>query len=192
MSYNISLLVLMLCVLDSVSCDYKRIRSGLAEVPDDIPDDIDQIDLSENQITALRNTSFVNLTECNSMIINRNNIKHIDIGTFRYMKHLGDLQLYVNQLIEITQGMFEGLGSLRLLNLQTNQISVIGSRTFYGLNSLIYLALDVNHLTELREDMFEGLTSLKRLGVFHNRLQTLSSKVFDIFLRPLELLASDP
>ena len=180
------------CVPDSVlSASYSRARSGLTEVPDDIPD-VYQIYLNNNQITSLRNSSFVNFTTCYKLEIYHNYITHVDTGTFRDMKHLDTLSLEYNQLAVISPGMFHGLWSLRVLTLFENKISVIGSKTFYGLNSLEVLGLEGNLLSKLRPGMFIGLTSLRSMSFQRNQLKNLSPKIFAEFPRPLSLAVSDP
>ncbi|XP_002738338.3 slit homolog 2 protein [Saccoglossus kowalevskii] len=80
------------------------------------------IDLSNNDITTITNTTFANLPKLATLILSYNHIGCIPPGTFR------------------------GLHSLRILSLHGNDISTLPSGAFDELESLSHIALGANPL----------------------------------------------
>ena len=109
---------------------YMKNFQGLTDIPKDIPDDVDKIYLSENQIANIESGVFVKNSRC---------IK---------------LQLDYNKLTEIRNDMLTGLVYLEWLSLEHNEIKTIYPFAFAGLPSLKGLYLHSNKLTTLPGNIF--------------------------------------
>ncbi|XP_067657299.1 adhesion G protein-coupled receptor A3-like [Haliotis asinina] len=103
------------------------------------PLDTAYLDLKKNQLTILRNGSFIGLSKLTKL-----NLSH-------------------NQITIIEPGAFAGLESLRRLDLSWNQIGTISSSMFTGLPKLEKLFLSRNRINTIPEGTFNDLTALKRI-----------------------------
>ena len=73
------------------SIDYIARDKGLTEVPDDIPDEAENIWLDNNSITRIRTNQFSHLSSCTNLGLYKNRISVIDAGAFRGMNQLNYL-----------------------------------------------------------------------------------------------------
>ncbi|XP_076439680.1 adhesion G protein-coupled receptor A2-like [Babylonia areolata] len=103
------------------------------------PPDTVQLDLTQNQLTVLKDGSFIQLSM------------------------LRKLNLSSNQISIIEPGAFEGLQNLRHLDLSFNKIGTINSSMFTGLPKLEKLWLNNNHINTIPDGTFNDLTSLRRI-----------------------------
>lgn len=104
------------------------------------------LDLGDNLITEVHNTSFAN------------------------MKELVGLRLIENNLTNITKGVFDKMPSLRILNLSSNKLQKVEPGTFDENKNLLAIRLDGNYLTEIN-GLFGKLPNLVWLNISENLLQ---------------------
>ena len=111
----VAMLTALVFLLDIVNSqddyynDFYRTRSGLTEVPDDIPDDASIVVLIDNKITTLRTNAFLNLFTCEGLYLQINHISHIEDGAFNGLVKLRALYLMENKITNLTSGTFKGL-----------------------------------------------------------------------------------
>uniref|UniRef100_A0A8C4XI46 Toll-like receptor 22 n=1 Tax=Erpetoichthys calabaricus TaxID=27687 RepID=A0A8C4XI46_ERPCA len=110
-------------------------------VPRDIPDQTNNLDLSQNVISQLVRDDFKNLRFLKVLNVSGNHISWMADGTFKDLVALEVLNLSKNNISSLSDATFEGLGSLFTLHLGENQIQSIGQATFQGLT--------ITHLKEL-------------------------------------------
>ena len=163
---------------------------------------ITSLNLSDQNITALKAGDFDGLTSLNSLALYRNNLSglpvdlfsglsslsRLDLGNnelsslpadlFPELSSLEWLSLSFNQLSSLPTGVFSGLSSLRTLNLSYNKLSNLPVGIFSQLSSLNTLNLSSNQLTDLSTDLFSGLPSLNWLSLSFNKLSSLPTGIF--------------
>lgn len=129
-----------------------RVPIGLSSVPH-----LKTLDLGENHISVIENTSFTTMSELFGLRLTENNIEHITRETFRK------------------------LSSLHILNLSRNKIRHIDADAFENNQNLQAIRLDGNYLREIT-GMFSKLQNLVWLNISDNQLE-----VFDYAFIPTSL-----
>ena len=127
---------------------YMKNLKGLTDIPNDIPDDVEKIYLSKNQIANIKSGIFIKKFSCIS------------------------LQLDYNKLTEIRNDMLTGLVLLEWLSLEHNEIKTIYPFAFAGLPSLKGLYLHSNKLTTLPGNIFllKQMPLIETLTLHQNNL----------------------
>ncbi len=163
---------------------------------------ITNLNLSDQNITALKAGDLDGLTALNSLALYRNNLSQLpadlfsglsslnrlDLGNnalsslpadlFSELSSLEWLSLSFNQLSSLPAGIFSGLSALRTLNLSYNKLSNLPADTFSELSLLNTLNLSSNQLRDLPTDIFSGLPSLNWLSLSFNELSSLPAGIF--------------
>lgn len=117
------------------------VPAALTEVPH-----LKTLDLGDNQITEVFNTSFASMQE------------------------LVGLRLTENNLTNLSKGIFDKMAALRILNLSGNKIQRIEPGTLDSNKNLLAIRLDGNYLTEIN-GLFSKLPNLVWLNISENLLQ---------------------
>ena len=167
---------------------YYRTDSRLVEVPSDIPPDVGEIYLENNEISGLTSGTFTNFTRCTKLSIHSNLIATIEEETFAGMVRLHVLYLYHNKITFLQKSMFNGLPSITLLHLTHNLIETVPNDCFKDLTTLHTLKLHNNKLSEISGNMWRGLHGLKELHLHYNNITTLQLGDLD-YLNKLEFLS---
>ncbi|XP_078267957.1 slit homolog 3 protein-like isoform X1 [Rhinoraja longicauda] len=129
------------CVDTVVRCSNRGFRA----LPKGIPKDATEIYLEGNQLTTFP-SELSNFKQLSLLDLSNNSISILSNSSFNNMSHLSTLILSYNRLRCIPVHAFDGLKSLRLLTLHGNDISTIPNGAFSGLTSLSHLALGANPL----------------------------------------------
>ncbi|XP_071113810.1 toll-like receptor 4 [Haliotis cracherodii] len=161
----------------------------LLHVPDDLPRNTTSLDISENQITVVRNMTFQNFSCLKYINLNNNSLITMERDAFFGVHSLTTLLLASNTLSHnnsLPEGLFRELGNLHSLNLENNKMkaypdlvlapltklhslyidpvpdAVFGSG-FSKLTNLKVLKMDGNKcsLTKLTNETFQGLNETK-------------------------------
>lgn len=141
---------------------------GLSAIPDNLPADMTEIRLEQNQITDIPARAFIQYPRLRRIDLSNNEIRSIAADAFRNLKSLTSLVLYGNKITNLQSRLFEGLTSLQLLLINANKIECIKADTFIGLTSLNLLSLYDNSLKSLPNGTFSGMTSLQTLHLARN------------------------
>ncbi|XP_014259132.1 toll-like receptor Tollo [Cimex lectularius] len=104
------------------------------------------LDLGDNLITEILNTSFTS------------------------MRELVGLRLIENNLTNIAKGVFDKMPSLKILNLSSNKLLKVEPGSFDKNKNLLAIRLDGNYLTEIN-GLFGKLPNLVWLNISENLLQ---------------------
>ncbi|XP_029439400.1 LOW QUALITY PROTEIN: toll-like receptor 13 [Rhinatrema bivittatum] len=152
-------------------------RRGLRAVPARLPQALLGLDLSGNELSALRPEAFRPLRRLQVLNVSANRIGSIQEGTFARAGGLQLLNLTANRLAVLAPGMLEGLGNLSTLLLSHNQIAAIQPAAFQSLGKLRRLHLASNKLQTLRalSSAFQ-IQSLVELHIGDNGLQSFSTE----------------
>lgn len=170
--------------LDVCTCDDEVERAdcsnnNLTEIPMVIFN-ITEIDLSDNSISVIKNTDFIDCEYVETLKLNRNGIKHLDENTFENLDELRYLYLTENKIENIPQNLIMDL-SLQKLCLRGNPL-IIPSGQFLISFSLTVLDMSLCNITNFPEDCFIGLPMLTELLLDGNNFTHVDTKTFESLL----------
>ncbi|XP_075680117.1 uncharacterized protein LOC113790232 isoform X2 [Dermatophagoides pteronyssinus] len=166
------------------------VNRNLNDIPtNELPKKMNVLDLSGNQISTIKNTTFTRrLRHLKSLILTSNNIRTLQSDAFGNLTELTHLHLIGNQLEVIVDFVFHKNKKLRLLNLSYNPIRIIGPNAFTGLNELIELDLRACQLVKLIDKQFFLLNQLQILWLQQNQIIMINNDAF-INLKNLDTLS---
>lgn len=143
-----------------------------------LPATLLKIDLSSNNITAIKPEILAQVPDLEELIMADNILETIGPGTFSPVPGLKRLSL---QNCGLTQVPTEALRPLRLLtSLQLDQNSIydVTETAFQGLQQLRNLRLDANRLRDVPTAALASLTSLEALNLASNLLTSIPVGAF--------------
>ena len=111
------------CVWDPEGRSADCARRKLTDVPQNLFANTQRLNLSENQITLLQNTSFQTYLQLVELDLEKNHIYSIEIGTFFSLVYMEKLSLRENPLFNVTGNIFQWMCEMRSLNLQHTRLS---------------------------------------------------------------------
>ncbi|XP_061165815.1 slit homolog 2 protein-like isoform X2 [Saccostrea echinata] len=144
--------------------------SGLTEVPNSIPKDTCDLNLSRNKITIVQDNAFNGLGNLSILDLSSNEITIVQDNAFNGLEILSMLLLYNNKLTTIQDNAFNGMPNLQKLSLYWNKITTIPDNAFRGMPNLQTLSLYNNEITTIPDNAFSGMPNLQRLAVEDNPL----------------------
>ena len=139
---------------------------------------ISNLNLSNQEISALKVGDFDGLSALTSLSIGNNELSSLPTNIFSGLSSLTRLDLGSNKLSSLHEDIFSGLTSLNRVYLSYNNLSSLPEDIFSGLSSLQSLALDNNNLSSLPAGIFSGLSSLDWLTLSSNSLSELPDGIF--------------
>ncbi|KAJ9578344.1 hypothetical protein L9F63_005436, partial [Diploptera punctata] len=146
----------------------------LFEVPtvlNDVPL-LKTLDLGENHIANIFNSSFGGMQHMYGLRLTENNIGNITKGTFDKMSALKILNLSRNKIQKVEPGAFDANVNLQAIRLDGNQLTDIGG-LFTKLPSLIWLNISDNQLEWFDYALIP--TGLQWLDIHANRIAELGN-----------------
>ncbi|XP_045479243.1 lutropin-choriogonadotropic hormone receptor isoform X2 [Harmonia axyridis] len=160
-----------LCKCSADLQEFQCKGAGLEEVPRNLPFSISKLDLSNNNITVLNETSFSNYPNLEELILSDNKLDFIHPRTFIKNTLLKRLLLQNCDLSEIPKEALKPLKKLQTMNIGHNTITVLQKDAFPDeMKNLLVLLLKRNQIAEISENAFVKLTSLKVLELDDNYL----------------------
>ena len=146
-----------------------------------IPNNITNIDVSNNFIPVLRENAFDGLGALRILNLSNNYVEHLHRNVFHGLENLKSLDLSNNLLgLEIRSNdqanIFSHFRHLTHLDLTNNRIVSIPRRTFEPLMNLVSLNLSYNHLETFEVNLVH-LSALEFLDLSENKLQFLSAQM---------------
>ena len=139
---------------------------------------ITNLNLSDQNITALKIGDFDGLSSLNSLALYKNGLSSLPADIFSGLSALSRLDLGNNKLSGLPADIFSELSSLNWFSLSFNQLSSLPADAFSGLSSLRTLNLSYNELGSLSVDIFSELSSLNALNLSSNQLSSLPADIF--------------
>ena len=136
------------------------------------------LNLSDQNITALKAGDFDGLSSLRILTLYKNTLSSLPVDIFSGLDSLNRLDLGSNQLSSLPVGIFSELSSLNRLNLSYNHLTSLPADSFSGLSSLSSLSLSSNRLSSLPAGIFSGLSALDWLSLSSNRLIGLPDGIF--------------
>ncbi|XP_033610004.1 leucine-rich repeats and immunoglobulin-like domains protein 3 isoform X2 [Cryptotermes secundus] len=174
-------------------------KRGLTKVPSDLPDWMETLDLSSNQlrdvIIEARNSRLLTELKLNKNVfteipvlndmpdlsfltLSHNEIQHIDCSALKNVTSLKSLDLNSNRLVDISITSFRFKSSIQNLNLNNNRISAIEKGSLDNLPLLTELRLNRNHLTKFHKGLFKDLKHLRILELNRNHFTEIEGLSF--------------
>ncbi|XP_072176474.1 toll-like receptor 13 [Diadema setosum] len=163
---------------------------NLSAVPQTLPSNLYQLDLSYNDIVTITDVSFVRYRKIQILLLPRNTLNRIDGKSFELLRDLRVLYMSYNNISRLPDALFHknvrlslldlshnrlteipnnALGSIRELTLKNNIISLFDRNLLKDTPKLLTLYLRANHLTTISADTFMPET-LVRLDISRNPL----------------------
>ncbi|KAH9508116.1 Leucine-rich repeats and immunoglobulin-like domains protein 3 [Bulinus truncatus] len=145
---------------------YDDVLSREGHMYDDVLSREGHIYLMDNRLTAITESTFVQLSSLEVLQLDNNQISRIDDGALKHLTSLNTLELNSNEIswsMEDVSGIFRGLNSLTKLSLKWNSIRSIAVYAFSGLPKLRNLYLEENDITSIQLNAFETLRDLRDL-----------------------------
>lgn len=169
-------------------------NSSLLQVPKEMSNELQVIDLSLNIIPELRSNEFkdanllnlhkIFMRNCTLQEISKDTFKNLHLlieldlsnnflkvlhpGTFSDVIRLRVLTITYNELEYLDDYLFENLTFLAKVDLRHNQLKSVSTRTFVNVSELKEIDLEFNQLTVLREETFRSLEKLRSLTLIQN------------------------
>ncbi|RVE46807.1 hypothetical protein evm_008515 [Chilo suppressalis] len=169
-------------------------KSHFEEIPKTLSSDIQNLDLSNNELYEITRYAFEDarlinlkkliLRECNlktihknglsglaimiELDLSKNELKTLHSETFNETTKIRWILLNDNQLEKLEDGLFKNLKFLQKVELSNNRIVQIEMKAFVNVPKLNTLSLDGNRLERLKMDTLSALTSLSNLDVHDN------------------------
>ncbi|CAB3981447.1 leucine-rich repeats and immunoglobulin-like domains 1 [Paramuricea clavata] len=156
---------------DGCECQAKIIKCmgrKLLQIPNAIPKDVTNLDLSGNRLSLFENNTFLEFSNLIELNLNDNEIKDVaSLGEFP--KSLRILHLKGNKLKSLGGNWMQ----FTKLDFSQNRIEAIGNETFMGVRNLTELILSNNQIRSIPPTALKDLPSLRRLKLDGNNLTEL-------------------
>ncbi|XP_058055987.1 uncharacterized protein LOC131207393 [Anopheles bellator] len=124
--------------------------------------------LHNNGLKRVDRDAFRNLTILIELDLANNNLTALQPGTFDELTKIRVILLNNNQLERIEPNLFRSLAFLTKVNLRSNRLVRIALASFVAVPNLSQIELDHNALQSLRKDSFAGLDRLTSLSLTNN------------------------
>ncbi|XP_025828902.1 protein slit isoform X2 [Agrilus planipennis] len=176
-----------ICSESSVDCSHR----GLTQVPGNLPNDIEKLDLQGNNITVILESDFERLGKLRVLQLTDNQIHTIERDAFQDVINLERLRLNGNNLRHIPDNLFSAMSNLFRLDLSHNLLTVIGRKTLRGISAVKHLQLDNNHLTCIDDSALRSFKDLEILTLNNNNLTWIGKDMFSNMFRLRTLRLND-
>ncbi|XP_068108338.1 toll-like receptor 2 [Hyperolius riggenbachi] len=153
----------------TVICNGKK----LTRVPQNLHEDMEYLDLSYNQISAIYAQNFSRYRNLRTLVLSFNNISFMEDRTFQNNLQIRNLTLFNNSLVKIPQSSLEDLKNLQILDMSNNfyQHAFLG-KAFVNLVNLKYLSIGGPLVGNILKDDF---VSIQNISLFRFALKSKSS-----------------
>jgi hypothetical protein len=136
------------------------------------------LNLNDNNINYIHQTTFRNNSKLRGLHISGNNLASIKPGTFDHNTELQWLNLERNSISDILPSTFRNNSRLRNLDVSGNKITFINPDTFIYNKELRFLYLQGNNISDISTSSFVGLEQLEDLDLSNNNIEELNPIVF--------------
>lgn len=135
--------------------------------------ELNELDLSQNKISALDDSTFFWAIDLDSINLAQNRINRLEKLTFHGLISLRTLNLANNQLVKLAPGTFDVMPRLQLLNLERNRIRSIDEKLFAKNTNLKEIHLYQNEIVHLPGHTFAHLRRLVHFDLHDNPIRGL-------------------
>lgn len=131
----------------------------------DFPANLTGLDLSQNNLSSVRNINVRKLPQLLSVYLEENKLTELPERCLSGLSSLQELYVNHNALSVISPGAFIGLRNLLRLHLNSNRLQVIDSQWFDALPNLEVLMIGENPIVRIRDMNFKPLANLRSLVI---------------------------
>uniref|UniRef100_A0A8C4WVB7 Decorin n=1 Tax=Eptatretus burgeri TaxID=7764 RepID=A0A8C4WVB7_EPTBU len=156
------------CQLKLIQCSNIRLK----EVPAELPDNLEILDLQDNKITEIKDDDLSNLVDLEVLILRNNKISVIQRNALAPLVKLQRLYLSRNALTTIPPNIPTTIMELRL---HDNSIKKIPKNAFKGLDQLICAVLGNNPLAgdAIADGAFSDMSKLAFLRIAETNITSI-------------------
>lgn len=131
---------------------------------------------------ALPAEALRHLTSLRELDLSNNQISTVSDTSFHFLKNLRLLELHDNKIDKVAKGTFQGDIHSRLeeISFRFNNLKEISQHTFFDLEALERLFLDDNLINKVERRAFMNLDELEHLSLKGNKLNSLSEESFQV------------
>ncbi|XP_062120985.1 LOW QUALITY PROTEIN: leucine-rich repeat-containing G-protein coupled receptor 5 [Drosophila sulfurigaster albostrigata] len=151
---------------------------GILAVPVNLPSEVLQLDLGNNNITRLEANSFFMVPHLEELTLSDNSIINMDPYTFYGLAKLKRLSLQNCGLKSLAPHSFQGLGQLVSLQLNGNALVSLDGNCLGNLLKLRSLRLEGNLFYRIPTNALAGLRTLEALNLGSNLLTIINDDDF--------------
>ncbi|XP_043934510.1 leucine-rich repeat and transmembrane domain-containing protein 1 [Protopterus annectens] len=137
---------------------------GLSEIPSSLPREAQVLYLQGNHIQGLNQSVFADLALLEQLDLSNNNISGLHTRSFEGLINLQVLNLTSNYIQHIDEKLFGSVQHLSKLDLSANSISSLPSSFGNGLKNLTWFAISHNKILNISRSLLDSLSNLQ---VFH-------------------------
>lgn len=151
-------------------------RAFLHGVPQGLDSSTTALDMSDNNVTQLRNDTFdrAGILHVDRVFLNRNYIAGMESGTFRKLSSLSELHLESNLITSVLPGTFWENPKLIVLNLRNNRLSSLPVDIATFKNHFQELDIGDNSIQKVDTYLVQRYyPELRRLDVSRNKISRI-------------------
>lgn len=178
-----------LTALAQLSLNSNRIKSIDPAAFDGVAGSLTQLNLANNQLTAIPTNALKKLHHLERLELKENNISSIGKDHFQGLHKLDTVDLDSNKIKEIPSQVFGNQTVINSAGFETNLIEHIADDAFVGVEgTLEWLRLGENRLNQIPSTAVHRLSKLRQLDLKHNNISTIADDAFDGFGSSLKFL----
>lgn len=164
-------------------------NKGFSQIPIDLSNELQVIDLSKNRISKLQRAEFenANLHNTHKIYMRNCSIERVDKNTFKNLTILIELDMSQNFIRKLELGTFDHLEKLRYLVMNNNNLEMLQNRLFAKLQHLSRVEFKNNRLKTIEIDAFGSIPTLSIVYLESNMLTTLHKETFSRLERLIQL-----
>lgn len=140
--------------------------------------EIQELDLSFNEITQLDADTFDDLKNLEVLKINTNRLKDVHVDLFKELRNLDKLWISFNKIKTLPAAIFQNNKRIKDIGLSGNRLTELHIDLFKDLRNLEYLALNQNQIEILPPDLFRSNDKLRRVFLEFNKLAKIESNFY--------------
>lgn len=181
------------CLVEKIECFYTRVPEDhltqviLKETAKINTTILREIKWVNSYIKVLAHNTFENSYNLEDIDLSGNELKRTEHGIFGRLTQLKQLNISRNKLEDIPRFTFADLESLKVLDISHNQLSSIPFQVFASMTELLYLDISHNKIASFLDYYFKPNRHLQTLFLNHNNLVKITSNAL-VDLRELEVL----
>ena len=154
-------------------------RRGLKYVPNDLMNDLTFLNLTQNMIEALKNTSFRGYSLLVKLDLSQNDVRSIDSMVLQPLTHLRELGLAGNKNLQTLEvNIFKWSHNLTKLDLSGCGLTHFPNEIMKFLPRLALLFLDYNHLSHINITHSQTDDSGLSITLNRNNFDNLTNETF--------------
>ncbi|XP_077541670.1 uncharacterized protein LOC144153815 [Haemaphysalis longicornis] len=148
-------------------------NTGLRALPDTVPHNATDLDISGNSFTSLQKEDFPVMQRLTILVLSSSGVRNLGEDVFGNLPRLKSVYLRGNEISQVAANTFIGCSNLRSLYLSHNPVQSISPDAFRGLKALQTLDLRSCSLTAVGEDLLRHLPNLTHLWLDGNEIEVL-------------------